>query len=363
MGPFTKIAYVPVDLNSSAQVKKVLLAEGWKPTTYNTTTDPVTRKKIRTSPKLTEDSYGSIVGTTGKMIARRNIIAHRRRTILNFKDPLNKGILSKIREADGRCPAEGITCATPTGRTTHRNAVCNVPKAKESIPYGIEMRSMFCVKEPYIMLGADLDGIEARITAHWAWQFDDGAYWRVLQECGDIHQYNADLISSDRDTAKSFQYAIFFGAQAPRLAEICKCSEAEAQAYIDKFWEGNYGVALLVESLEKFYKKNKYIVGLDGRKLKIRAAYKLLNTLIQGSAGIVFKRWGQIVNRKFEEEGIDCSQIIAYHDEFDYRCHPDCQERAIQIIEESAIEAGIYYGMKVPITTTVKVGRNWAQVH
>lgn len=70
-----------------------------------------------------------------------------------------------------------------------------------------------------------------------------------------------------------------------------------------------------------------------------------------------------MVNRKFEDEGIDCSQVLAVHDEFDYRCHPDCQERAIQIIEESAIEAGLYYNMKVPITTTVAQGMNWADVH
>lgn len=132
---------------------------------------------------------------------------HRRNTILNYKDPTEKGIVAKIRP-DGRVPAKGILCATPTGRTTHREAVCNVPKASDKVVLGKEMRSIFCVCLPDVMLGADLDQIEARITAHYASLFDGGEYWRIIEETGDIHQYNADLIGQDRDTAKSFQYAL-----------------------------------------------------------------------------------------------------------------------------------------------------------
>lgn len=361
-GPYSRIHYEKINLGSHDQVKKYLLSVGWKPTQYNKKFDKETRKWRVTSPKLTEDSFDSIKDDTGKLLARRNIIVHRRRAIQNYDDPENKGILSCIRD-DNRCPAEGITCNTNTTRTTHRKACCNVPKAKAKIPYGIEMRSLFCVKPPYLMLGADLDQIEARITAHFAWMFDNGEYWRVLQECGDIHQYNADLINSDRDTAKGFQYAIFFGAQPPKLAEILGCSLSDAKDYIDNFWNGNKGVGDLVIYLEKYFKKYKYIVGLDGRQLFIRAAYKLLNTLIQSAAAIVFKRWGVLLNERLIEQGVDCAQIIAYHDEFDFRCHPDHLVVATEIIKQAAIDAGLYYDMKVPITVDVKVGSCWAEVH
>lgn len=309
-GPFTRIDYEPINLGSSDQVKKYLLSVGWKPTQYNKTFDKSTRKWRVTSPKLTEDSFDSIQDDTGKLLARRNIIVHRRRSILNYDDPENKGILSCIR-SDGRCPAEGITCNTNTTRTTHRKAVCNVPKAKKKIPYGIEMRSLFGVKEPYVMLGADLDGIEARINAALAWRFDDGAYWRLLQEHGDPHQFNANLINRDRDTAKSFLYAIMFGAQPPKLADIIGCSLEQAKVYIEAFWSGNEGTYLLLEYLKKYFKKYKFIVGLDGRQLMVRAEYKLLNTLIQSAAAMVFKKWCNLVNERLVEQNLDCSQIIA----------------------------------------------------
>lgn len=202
-GPFTRIEYKDIDLNSNDQVKKYLLEQGWQPTQWNKS------KKTGqiTSPKLTEDSFDSIQGDLGKQIARRGILRHRRNTIQNYEDSDNMGILSKIR-SDGRVPAEAITCGTPTGRSTHTGAVCNVPKAKPKIVYGKEMRSIFCVKDPYVMLGADLKQIEALVTAHYASLFDNGAYIRILSEVESIHDYNATLIERDRDTAKSFQYAL-----------------------------------------------------------------------------------------------------------------------------------------------------------
>ena len=358
-GPFCRIEYHDIDLGSSQQVKNYLLSVGWKPTEWNKS------KKTGeiTSPKLTEDSFPSIQGDTGQLVARRNVIVHRRRTILNYDDPEGKGIISKIRD-DGRVPATGILCGTPTARTKHSGAVCNVPKAKPKVIYGKEMRSLFCVKPPYVMLGADLDQIEARITAHYASLYDGGEYWDIIQRTGDIHQYNADMLGVDRDpTAKAFQYAVFYGARAPKVAQIVGCSTKEAQKYLDKFWNGTRGVAKLIERLQAYYKKHGFIKGLDGRKLMIRAEYKLLNSLIQSAAAIVFKAWGVIANERLREEGVRCDQIIAYHDEFDYRCHPEDVDKATQIIKESAIAAGELFNLNVPITVDVKVGMSWAEVH
>lgn len=202
-GLYTKLELNEVNLNSHSQVKDFLLSVGWVPTQWNYNKET----KVATSPKLTEDSFDSIQGTLGKEVARRNVLMHRRRSIENIDDPENKGILSYIR-SDGRVAATGIACGTPTGRTKHSGPICNTPKAKENIPYGIEMRKIFCVKSPYLMIGADLVAIEARVTAHWASIFDGGEYWRVICSVPDIHQYNADLINNTRDVAKSFQYAL-----------------------------------------------------------------------------------------------------------------------------------------------------------
>lgn len=156
---------------------------------------------------------------------------------------------------------------------------------------------------------------------------------------------------------------VYYGAQAPKLSRILGCTIPEAERYIESFWSGNKGVKYIIDDLEKQYKKNKFIVGLDGRKLQIRQKYKLLNTLIQSSAAIVFKRWGLIANERLRAAGNHCRQIIAYHDEYCYRCNPDHLEESKQIILDSAIDAGKYYNLYVPIAADCKVGANWAEVH
>ena len=117
-GPFSRIEYLDIDLNSTTQVKDYLLSVGWQPTKWNKSK---TDGRI-TSPKLTEDSFDSIEGDLGKLIARRGILRHRRNSVQNYEDPENKGIIAQVR-SDGRVAAEVITCNTPTGRSTHRGAV------------------------------------------------------------------------------------------------------------------------------------------------------------------------------------------------------------------------------------------------
>lgn len=201
-GPFTRIRYKDINLNSADQVKKYLLSVGWIPTQYNINKE--TREP--TSPKLTEDSFSSIKDDTGRLLARRAILVHRRRQIENYKDPENKGLLAYVRD-DGKVPAEGITCATNTGRTKHRKGICNMPKADPKVILGKEMRSLFICIPPYRMIGADLKSIENFMLGHYTSTFDGGAYWHHLQTCEDPHQFNADLLGCDRNTAKTFIYA------------------------------------------------------------------------------------------------------------------------------------------------------------
>lgn len=357
-GPYCKVIDTTINLNSHQQVKEFLLSVGWIPTQYN-----INKKtKEVTSPKLTEDSFESIQDGVGQLVARRNILMHRRRTIENIDDPENKGILSHIRD-DGRVAAEGLTCATPTGRTTHRGAVCNVPKADPKVVFGKEMRSLFRVLPPYKMIGADLKAIEARVTAHWASLYDGGEYWNIISSVPDIHQYNADLINNTRTVAKSFQYAIYYGARAPKLSRILGCTVAEAEIYIENFWDGNRGVKMIVDNLTKFFKKHGYIVGLDGRKLYIRAEYKLLNTAIQSTAALIFKMWLNNANRELQKHDIYCRQMLEYHDEGGWRCHEDDVSFSIPIIEKAANQVQEQLELYVPIDCDCKVGMNWSEVH
>lgn len=357
-GPFTRIEFHKLNLNSSKEVKDYLLSVGWIPTEYN-------RRKnddgswTTTSPKLTEDSFDSIEGNTGQLIARRNVLRHRRNFLQNYTDPEKKGVLS-LMDSEGLVKAQGILCGTPTGRTKHRGAVCNVPGADAYL--GKAVRSLYGVPEGYLMLGADLSAIEARVFGHYTYPYDDGHYANELLD-GDIHTNNANMLGVSRPVAKTFLYAILYGAGEAKLASIIGCSPSQAKKRIANFWEGNPGLRKLKQVLEDYYSEYRFLKGLDGRKLFIRQDYKLLNSLVQGAAAVIFKRWGVEANRKLRAVGNSCQQAIAYHDEFDYRVCPDDIPEAIYLINQACEESGEYYNLRVPVATDFAIGNNWYDVH
>jgi len=351
-GPFSRIEFVEINLNSHAQVKEFLYTQGWAPDTWNYNKET----KERTSPKLTESSFHTIKGELGQLVARRNVLRHRRNTIQSYKDPENKGYLGLTRD-DGRIEADGFTCATPTARYTHKNVV-NVPSPPAA--YGAEMRACFYVLPPYRFLGADLAAIESRILGHYTSQYDGGAYASEILD-GDIHQKNADMIGCSRGTAKSFQYATMYGAGIGKLASILEVSSSKAEELISKFWDGNPALQELVKNIKGYYARNKCIKGLDGRDFFIRSEHILLNSLLQGAAAVVFKKWMVLANEELKH--LDIQQIIAMHDELQFRCHEDCVEEAIPIIERTCIEAGESYNLRVPIVADCQVGQSWLDTH
>ena len=79
-GPFTRISFEPVNLNSHPKVKDLLLSLGWRPTEWN-------HKRLddgswkRMSPKLTEDSYDSLPPGVGQKLGEYLATIHKRRFV------------------------------------------------------------------------------------------------------------------------------------------------------------------------------------------------------------------------------------------------------------------------------------------
>ena len=362
-GPFSRITFSPVNLNSHPKVKELLLSLGWKPTEYN-------QKKlddgtwVRMSPKLTEDSYHTLPKGVGRRVTKFLMLQHRLRFIYNKDDPKNKGLLSYVRK-DGRVPCDGFTCGTNTARYRHSGAFANVPKV-ETV-YGTEIRSLFCVPDGNLMLGTDLSGIEARIMAHYASYYDGGEYTKkVLGSKDGVHMANARSLSCDKKTAKTFLYAISYGAGVGKLASILGCGVGRAKKLIAKFWKENQGLADLIAGLEAEYDRDKCITGLDGRKLFIRHRHKLMNTLIQNAAAIVFKKWMVECNHLLKSFGSSANQLVAYHDELAFELSGFTEDQADRLgksLDKLLRGVGEAYDIDVPIASEWKVGGSYDKVH
>ena len=243
-GPFSKVIFEKINLNSSKQVKEWLFTLNWKPTTWNYNKET----KEKTSPKLTEDSFISLPPGIGQDYARYNVLKHRRNSILSFKDPENKGLLGLMRP-DGRISATAITLGTNTGRYTHSGAYCNIPS--NDATYGIEMRKCFRASEDRVFVGCDLSGIEMRMAAHFAYKYDKGKLMDMVLN-GDFHKEQAENVyGCSRGLGKSVTYGILYGAGAAKAADILGCSAAKGQKLIDLFWDFNEGLGKLKKALER----------------------------------------------------------------------------------------------------------------
>jgi len=131
-GPFSRLSYEDINLNSPDQIKAFLLANGWIPTEWNYKVEKGTKrfardergKHIKTSPKLPKEGDLDLLekqlgGTPiGRLLSRRYLLKHRKAILSNDRDD-GKGWLGMVRE-DGRLGAVCIPQATNTGRARHK---------------------------------------------------------------------------------------------------------------------------------------------------------------------------------------------------------------------------------------------------
>jgi DNA polymerase I-like protein with 3'-5' exonuclease and polymerase domains len=56
-------------------------------------------------------------------------------------------------------------------------------------------------------------------------------------------------------------------------------------------------------------------------------------------------------------------QLAFIHDELQYETTPESVKDLMFNLEVSAVEAGEYYKLRIPIAAEAKSGSNWAEVH
>ncbi len=364
-GRFCKVEFLPMNVNSDTQIKKFLKQLGWVPDEWNTKKQP-NGTYLKTSPKLTETSYGSLPEGLGKTVVDYRCLKHRRGLIQSLKDD-TKGALAKVRP-DGRVSAEAITCGTPTARYRHSGAVCNIPRP--SSPWGKEIRELYGVEPGWWMVGIDLSGIEARMLAHFCAMFDGGNAFAELiltKKDGGWHSANAELWNCTRDQAKEFLYALMYGAGPTKLGNILGRDVKVGKRNRDAFMNAYTPYAELLIALEENITRNGgYLVGLDGRRFYIRNKKDALNTLLQGNSAIIFKKWMVDLARIRKEATAPIKQMIAYHDETQNEVQSEHRSIAEKFGEDACTAAysiGKQFKLRVDLAADYSIGRNWSDTH
>lgn len=367
-GPFSRISFRKVDLNSNAETKDYLLSLGWEPLEWNTDDSG-----NRTSPKLSKDDpFEGLTDKVGKLVAKR-VQCRQRRSIV-------EGLLQLVRE-DGRIASIVNTLAV-TGRATHRNIV-NIPAAGKSF-FGKQMRQIFICKPGYVLVGTDSDSCQLRMLGG---RMGSEEYIRALttgdkSKGTDLHSLTKKIGDIEsRDIAKNVMYCLLFGGGDVKLGKTAK-QVGNGKQLREKLYQGFDGLGALMEKLTKEWKdtaKQRYnakfnrmeyydgtITGLDGRPIKVSSEHQLLVYLLQSDEAIMMTRAYNTTWRLLSEKytfGEDFGVVCFYHDEFTVECKKEIAEDVRKISEEAIAEAGRFYNIVCPHVGQGKIGTDWYAIH
>ena len=278
---------------------------------------------------------------------------------------LSEGNNAWLKLVKGNRIHHHCSVATNTHRCAHRN-----PNLAQ-VPSGLNFRKLFCASPGYVMVGADLAGIELRMLAHYLARYDGGRYGHVLLN-GDIHQENADKIGISRRLVKTVTYAFLYGAGDQKIGlsydqglSPNKAKEKGAEiraAYVAAI----DGLGSLLTAVRQAGERG-FIRSIDTRKIAVDSPHKALNYLLQSGAGVVAKRWMVIANQNFPTIDNDylshTHQLAFIHDELQWECLPDYAADLKEHLELCASLAGEYYNLRIPIAAEGKIGSTWADVH
>ena len=249
-----------------------------------------------------------------------------------------------------------VGCATH--RASHRN-----PNLSQ-VPSDERFRRLFTASPDLVMVGADLSGIELRMLAHYLARYDGGRYADILLN-GDIHQENADKIGISRRQVKTVTYAFLYGAGDQKIGTSFDGSLGEDKAKrkgkeIRKaFVDAIPGLSDLLQAVKRAAERG-YVRGLDGRNISVDKGHVALNYLLQGSAAIIAKRWMVLADAQLDSHS---HQLGFIHDELQYETIPASVNDLKFLLELTAVQAGEYYNLRLPIAAESKSGKNWAEVH
>lgn len=253
-----------------------------------------------------------------------------------------------------------------TGRCTHSNPnVAQVPSVRAE--YGSECRELFTVRNGYKLVGCDASGLELRMLAHYMAFYDGGQYAKIVTE-GDVHTVNQQAAGLEtRDQAKTFIYALLYGAGDEKIGNIAGGNAQLGQKLKRKFFSSLPALARLQADVQRKVKHGGELIGLDGRILPIRSSHAALNMLLQSAGAVVMKvaliQLFHLLNGLRWQHGREYAFVANIHDEFQAEVTPDKAETFGKLAVESIQHAGKQLKLNVRLDGEFKIGNNWAETH
>lgn len=366
--PFTKVRTEVFNPGSRDHISSRLIEKyGWEPQEYGKDGKPT----------VDDETLQGLPYPEVKVLCEYLMVLKRMGQLATGKEAWLKHV-----KADGRIHGRVTTNGAVTGRMTHSKPnIAQVPglldkKTGEPMPYGKESRSCFTVPKGKVLVGCDADALELRCLAGYMARYDGGAYIKTVlegkKELGtDMHTVNAKALGCSRDAAKTWFYAFIYGAGDAKLGTILSAPASQVMAWGKRsrarFMKNLPALGTIVDKVAEKVRKQGYLRGLDGRRLRVRSSHSALNTLLQSAGAILMKQALVILDADLQAAGY----IPGVHYEFVANVHDEWQIEADEDIAKdigaravtAIIRAGEHFNFGCPLAGNAGYGRNWAETH
>ena len=345
------------NLASPTQIVKRLDELGWKPTVATKTGKSwkICQENLDTIPDVMPD--GTVMPQCIKDLKKWKILETRWKTAKDWLDRM---------DGDGRVHGQVIVPGTVTHRASHQNPnMANIPSITSerglSGLFAYECREAWTVPRGFKLVGTDAAGIQLRVLAHY---MNDPEYTKTLLE-GDIHTFNKNALGEfckDRPTAKTFIYAWLLGAGQAKVAQILNCTVRQAGEAMDNFLRS---IPALKELKRKagMAAQRGYLVGLDGRRIKIESEHKSLSVYLQGGETVIMRMANYIWYTQAKKDKISFKQTVWVHDEWQTEVEEGRAEELGKMQVKAIQDTGDYFNLNCPLDGEYKIGNNWAETH
>jgi DNA polymerase I-like protein with 3'-5' exonuclease and polymerase domains len=226
---------------------------------------------------------------------------------------------------------------------------------------------LFGAGEGYKLVGCDASGLELRMLAHYLAIYDGGQYARYLLE-DDIHTVNQKAAGLEtRDQAKTFIYALLYGAGPELMGEIVGGGLKEGILLKRKFMSNMPALRKLKEAIDNKVQRGGTLMGLDGRVLRIRSSHAALNMLLQSAGAVCMKvaliQLFHALGKSKWQHGREYAFVANIHDEFQAEVIPQHAEDFGKLAVQAIRVAGKELKLNVQLDGEYKVGTTWAETH
>jgi DNA polymerase-1 len=352
----------PFNLGSPKQLQEILFGE---------LELPVIRKTPKGQPSTAEDVLQELAADyeLPELILRY-------RTLSKLKSTYTDKLPQQINPRTGRVHTSYHQAVAATGRLSSSDP--NLQNIPIRTPQGRRIREAFVAPRGWRILACDYSQIELRIMAHLS---GDKGLLQAFRDGIDVHRATAgevfgtpyEAVDADqRRAAKAINFGLMYGMSAFGLSKQLAISRAEAQAYMDTYFERYPGVRDFMEDTRVSAREKGYVETLFGRRLYLpdikagnmqrrqAAERAAINAPMQGTAADIIKRAMIRVDDWLQQERPQARLVMQVHDELVFEVAAKELESVQQSVERHMAGAA---ELDVPLVVDSGHGKDWDTAH